>query len=364
MHNIFDIISYEEIKSLPSPALKEIAQNLDIKKVANKDEVAFDIWKKLEGDKALRESSLNSFKGLLLCGSRSVFWYRFVKEDVSWVRPAIAKALDVDLFSNEVPLDEDADVSIASGARGINEGEYIIIYRVKVGGIRQTTSTGVNFVPRIVRIPVIINETHRTLEIRSDSRIARIIAMHFEELVQRPECLSQIDIMSLFGNSVEKIADELGGRLVDSSAHTEYSDIELTDGMRQTIASIFDAVDNYLAGAEDIDGLRNVLDNAKVIISEYEHKPILSLFMTKIGTLKMGVNNGDLRESPMYEKLKHLIQNRTALICINDILYPSKVYTIKVGITTKNIVFMSDTTEYMINFVRAKIMGRLHAKNK
>jgi len=362
MNSIYNIISHDEVKALPLHVLKEIAIILKLDEKSNADELAFFVWKKIKDDMSARKFVLEPFKSLLLCGRTrtSVTWFRFPKRDVSWVIPAINEALNGDLFSGNAPIDGNADISIVSGASGINEEEYILIYRVKEGGKHQTTATGdLEYVPKMTRIPVIFNAKYRTFEIRSSYRIATRITEHFMELVRRPESIVQIDIMSLYKNNVEKIADELGGRLIDSSVRMEYPDIEISGAMTNTFAKILTALDRYLSGNDDITDLKQTLDDAKASNNEFENMPIISLLMAKIGTLKMGVDNGDLREVNLYEHGKPYMQNQSALIRIADIFAPTKEYTIQVGVSTKNIVFLNATTEDMINFVREKLMGQL-----
>ena len=226
-------------------------------------------------------------------------------------------------------------------------------------GVTQTFhGTQLNTLPTSAVKSIYLNELENCIEVRTDARSANKFARILAKLLRQQISITQTDILAPYGNDIEGIADALNGQFIDYTAKPELLLESLSEDQAEAIINILSALDEYFQDG-DTDQLSKNLQSSKDLFgNDLVSVPFTALVLSGLEKIGMGGSIGDLRHcSPLYNLFKPHVQNQGGFIrfFINEDGL-NNAYTIKVGINTKSIYFMTQASETAIKYVREKII--------
>ncbi len=359
MHQIPNIAMWSDMVNLPKETLRDICINLGIPEKGSVDELCERIWPKIKDNKEVQLQSLGDAKSKLLGGKTSVTWFS-LDTDLMGFKDRIIGGIGYNPFDViRVPGVDDitAHPVIISGAVGDTEDEYYLRFMHRIGNARYVYGTDLEYRPRTETTTVYFNEREKFFEVRTEPRKAEKVAKSLAELTNLQISLEQIKVAAPFGYNTEDIADALGGELIDARAKPELLLENFTEDQANAVVEILSAIDTYFSG-EDFDSLREELEKTKEKFGEeYLAIPFTALILNGLDKIGMGVTGRDLRGLPLYDFLKPHLQPQGGYIRFpfteNGV---TKSHTIRVGLTTNSIQFVSAATEGVFRYVRDRLI--------
>lgn len=345
---------------LPRDSIHEISTDLNIPTDGPSSELAVRIWESLNGNTGLQIRTLEPYKNKVLCGKISVTWYHLAEgATLQGAKQQIVETSGFNPFENiNIPDPEELTSApvLISAAPGENENEYYLRFMHKSGTARNIYGTRLQVLPNTDVKTIYINEETGCIEVRTDARNARRFADYFAHLIQQQVTIDQTDIMAPFGNNIEGIADALGGEFIDVVSKPELFFEDITEAQANAIVKILTALDGYFLDG-NLEGLQENLQEARIVLgNSLDVIPFTALMLNGLEKVGMGAAK-ELRGHPLYEFLRPRIQHQGGYIQFQipeDGVMQS--YTIRVGIHTKSIQFLTPATENAINHVRQHII--------
>lgn len=359
MLTIANIAMLKDIVRLPKDSLTEICTNLNLPSSGVKDDLANRIWDRIRGDRTLQNEALEPVKNRILAGKTAVTWYKSTASDSLWgAKKLIIENCDFNPFETAtVPfIDELTSTPVLiSGADGEEEGEYYLRFIFKSGVVRDYYTETITR-PKTQLCNVYINERSGIVEIRSEPKVAEEIASVLFQLIQQRTFMEQTKVLAPFGSQVEKLADALGGEVIDTSSKPEYLLDEFTTEQGEAIVDILAALDDYFQTG-DIDTLQDNLLHAQEVFGEnLLETPFTAIILAGLQKVSMG-SDRELRGQPLYDFLRPYLQHQSGFVRFR---YPEngvvKAYTIRVGTNSNSIYFVTPATESVIKHVRNTIV--------
>ncbi|MFS8541609.1 MAG: hypothetical protein LOD89_05910 [Tissierellales bacterium] len=366
----FHVIIYlPDIAGLPKYVLEDVAITLDIPN-HNSLDLALEIYEKINKNIDVFDKVKEFIIPYIFAGRTSVSWYPIrIIDEKETILELITKKIRFNPLLEKNPvyakIDDEENISVEPkiiGGIKLNEvgTSYLLrlIYRSesrrKLNGLHVSNESITSLVT------VIINEEDRFLEIRGNDRVSKKIQQYFGKLLEgEVEPFERIDIIVPFGNSIESFADSLGGKLVETVSFTDTVFPDLTEEQAIAIGNILVAIDDYFLSG-DLSKLEDVLRNSRQCFDK-ETEDYLSVPFTAIvlaGMNKLGMTaNDELRDQPLYKAFQPYLQHQGGFLQFPFVENGVKnYYTLKVGLTTNTIYFVTPATEKSIEFVRKKIL--------
>ncbi|NMM52049.1 hypothetical protein [Paenibacillus aquistagni] len=354
--NISELVLLDDIVHLPKETLKEICTSLNTPDDGSTSELVSRIWPLIKGNNVKREQVYSECKERIFGGKTSVSWYKF-DEGIKDVRQLIInshkefnpfeemKIPPRDQISNEPTL-----IGAASGSKN---GEYYLRYMYKVGVTREIIMDSIELRPRTTTTTLYVNENEGYLEVRTDPRNSNKIAKSFAQLIQLQIAMEAVQVTAPFGHSVEKFADALGGELIDTVGKPNLAIEEFTEGQAEAVVGILSALDAYFDN-EDISELQtNLQESRRSLGDDFTAIPFTALILNGMEKVGMGVKERDLRGTPLYDYLSSSIEHQGCFIQFpvnEDGIFIT--HTIRVGLQSNSVFFMSQASEAAIDIVR------------
>lgn len=362
MQNIIDVVLLQDIMSLPKETLQEIATDLNIPTNRSSREIAVSIWQHVGQDATRRNTALNNIRHKVLSGKTSVTWYRLGEgQTLTGARHTLIESCGFDPLEQTVipPADDLTNAPIIiGGAAGENDHEYYLRFMYKSGVTQLFHGTQLNEVPNSDVKTIYINEQTNCIEVRTDAGKASKFARVLAELLRQQISMTQTDILAPFGNNIEGIADALDGELIDATAKPELLLESLNENQAEAIINILSALDEYFEEgninqlSQDLQASRQTFGNDLVSI------PFSALVLSGLEKIGMGGSATDLRRcSPLYNLFRPHVQNQGGFIrfyITEDCIVNS--YTIRVGLNTKSVYFMTPASEAAVRYVRDRLI--------
>lgn len=359
MHLIPNIAMWSDLVNLPKETLKDICINLGLSEKGNVDELCERIWPRIKNDKEAQLQALGDAKSRLFAGKTSITWFT-LDSDLKGFKDRIIEGIGYNPFEEiRVPSAENltSEPVIISGAVGDIEGDCYLRFMYRAGKTRYVYGPELEYRPRTETITVYFNEKDKFFEVRSEPRKAEKVAKVLAELASLQITLEQIKVAAPFGYNTENIADALGGVLIDAKAKPELLLENFTEDQAKAVVEILSAIDAYFSG-EDFETLREELDKTKEKFGEeYLAIPFTALILNGLDKIGMGVTDRDLRGLPLYDLFRPHLQPQGGYI-----RFPftesgvTKEYTIRVGLTTNSIQFVTAATEGVFRYVRERLI--------
>lgn len=354
MLTIQNISTLRDVIGLPKDSLKDICTRLDLPTQGTKDDLAYRILEKIRGNRQLQNSALESVKDKLLAGKTAITWYSSaVTDSLRGAKELIIRNLQQDPFQVVTfPLPEDltSTPQLISAANGDSEGEYYLRFMWK-SGIRRDYYTGsTSPIPRLCN--VYINEAEGIVEIRSEPKVAREVAEVLFTLINQRTFMEETKVLAPFGSDVEKFADVLGGEFIDTSSKPGLLLEDFSQEQGEAIVDILSALNEYFE-TDDIAYLEDNLAQAKVVFGDnLLDTPFTAIILAGLQRVSMG-SDRELRGQPLYDFLSPHLQHQSGFIRFNfPINGVVQSHTIRVGLISNSIYFVSPATEPVIKFVR------------
>ncbi|QYY44800.1 hypothetical protein ACKE5C_19025 (plasmid) [Aneurinibacillus thermoaerophilus] len=363
MLTIQNTVLLSDVLKLPKQTLKDICTDLDLPNDGLAGDLSERIWVKISKDRVLQNLGLKNCKDKLLAGRTSVTWYSIEgTETLDGMKELIIENNDFNPFEKVVIPPRDTLTStpiLISGAQGEEEGEYYLRFMYKSGVIRDIYGEEMTTRPKSSVGNVYINEKKNCIEIRTEPKVAERIAGSLASLIRQQISLSETVIMAPYGSDVELLADDLKGELIDAVAKPELFVEEFTQDQGEAVVGILSALDTFFED-EDINKLQiGLLDAKQRFGDDLLTVPFTAIILAGMEKVGMGVTGRDLRGLPLYDSLRPYLQHQGGFIRFeikeDGVMKP---YTIRVGLTTNSIVFLTPATESAIRYVRDNVIVR------
>lgn len=362
MQDLLDLVLHQDIASLPKELLQDIATDLNIPSNSSRKELARFIWDRIGMDQQQRVASLRSIRQRVFAGRTSITWYKLGEgQSLAGAKNALIENLGFNVFENmRIPPTESLTNNpvLIGGAVGDTEQEYYLRFMYKSGVTELFHGTQSNIFPTSSVKSVYVNEQHNCIEIRTDAKAANKFAKSLAQLLRQEISITQTDILAPYGHNIEQIADALNGELIDATAKPELLLESLSREQAEVIINILSALDEYFQEG-DIDKLSDDLQIARETFgNDLVSIPFTALVLSGLEKIGMGGTAQDLRHcSPLYNLFRPHVQNQGGFIRfkINEDGIDNE-YTVRVGLNTKSVYFMTQATETAIKYVREKII--------
>lgn len=363
MLTIQNIALINDIVRLPKETLQEICTDLNLPTSGSVTELAENIWTTISTDIEGQNRALEAHRNRVLSGKTSATWYHLATGGtLEGAKQQIIQTCGFNPFEtvNIPPAEELTSTPVLiSAAPGTTEDDYYLRFMYKAGVSRHFHGARMELRPNSGVRTVYVNETTGCIEIRTDAKGSGKFATSLARLIQQEIFISQTDIMAPFGNNIERMADAIGGELIDATAKPELLLEDFTQVQASAVVRILSALDAFFE-EDDIDALQENLQAAKVHFGdELLAIPFTALILNGLEKIGMGVSGRDLRGLPLYDFLKPHLQHQGGFI---QFQLPEdgvvQTYTIRVGLRTNSVYFMTPATENAINHVRERIIIR------
>lgn len=359
MNSILDLILLQDIVGLPKENLQDFATDLNIPTNIAARELAVSIWQHPERTIAI----FNSVRNRVLCGRTSVTWYTLGEEQtMNGAKEIIKENCGFDPFT-EIRIPEAYTLTntpiLIGGAYGTSEKEYYLRFMYKSGVTQTFHGADLYTQPNSAVKTIYVNEETNCIEIRTDANVSKKFAKSIAALLHQQISITPKNILAPYGDNIEGIADALHGELIDATAIPEDFLIEsLSEEQAEAIMGILSALDEYFQEG-DIDKLsQNLQSSRDAFGNDLISVPFTALILSGLSKIGMGTSSRDIRiSSPLYNTFRPHVQNQGGFIKFNlneDGIINS--YTIKVGINTKSIYFMTQASEAAVKYVREKLL--------
>jgi hypothetical protein len=360
MLTIQNICLIKDIVGLPKDTLKDICTNSGLPTDGTVNDLALRIWEHIRENRVNQNNALENVKNRILAGKTAVTWYSSVVEGA--LRDAKQVIIESSPFNpfEEVVLPQIENLTktpvLIGAASGDTESEYYLRFIYKSGVIRDYYRD-VEARPVTKLCTVYVNEENGIVEVRSEPKVAKEIASSLFKLLRQRTFMEQYEVLAPYGDDVEKLADALEGEVIDTSSKPEESILEgFQTEQAEAIVDILTALDSYFS-EQDIDSLRENLSKAQEIFGDnILNTPFTAIILAGLQKVSMG-SDRELRGQPLYDFLRPYLQHQTGFIRFsfpeNGVL---QQYTIRVGLRTNSIFFVSPATENVIKYVREKII--------
>lgn len=361
MNEFTDLVQLDDILSIPKDILQEIAINLSLPTNQTSIDLALSIWARIENDQQLKRSALNIAKNIIFSGRTSLTWYSVgVGESLLGAREKIIESCGFNPFEMIIipPIDEiTSEPVVIGGALCEKSSDYYLRLIYKSGVKRLFRGNDPINIPVTDIKTVYINEEHNCIEIRTDARSSNKFATCIAKMLNQQISITQTDILAPYGYDIEEIVDRLDGELIDATGKPEMVLESIGDNQVEAIQEILAALDLYFQNG-DINQLGQDLEQAKQKFGDdIISIPFIALILCGLEKIGFGVTNSDLRKIPAYNLFKPHVQNQGGFIRFslteNGV---NNTYTIRVGLNTKSIYFMTPATENAIRYVRERII--------
>lgn len=360
MFQIPNIAMWEDLISLPKQQLKDVCIDMGLPEKGSVDELCDRIWQHISESRDLQIQALGKSKEYLLGGKTSITWFTFDNE-LTGLKNKIVDELKEDIFNKLViPKGESisAEPVIFSGAVGDSVDEYYLRFIQRIGNTRNVYINQISYRPRTATTTVYFDERKKFLEVRAEPKRANKIAQSLAGIISQQINLEQVQVAAPFGYNAEKVADALKGELFDAKAKPELLLENFNEEQAVAVVEILKAIDNYFDN-EDIEALSSSLESTKEKFGEeYLKVPFAALIVNGLDKIGMGVSERDLRGMPFYDYFKPHLQPQGGYIRFPQVKDGLTSYhTIRIGLTTNSVQFVTPATESVIGYVRNCLVG-------
>lgn len=356
MNRIFDIIFMQDLFKLTKSTLKDLATELNIDSSLTKNELVIKIF--AEKDNLSAETITKIESKILATKSTSVTWYRidkiFSAEDF---RNKLKKNSKIDPFTTIGTIKEN-DITTTPKLISASSSAYkhgIFLRYVYKSGVRyEQTLTSIKTIAKTSISTVYYDADNGIIEIRGDTRKAEDVVKQIANSIDNNITFTLIE--QPFTQEMGDIADKLNGQLTEATSKPEFYFEEFSDDDSKAIVDVLKALDDYIEN-KDSSSLENALQNASDVFQQGDLiTPFATLILSGMETVGMAGTN-EIRTLPLFSYLHPYLQHQGGFIkfAYTD-GHIEQNYTIRIGINTKSIVFMSQVSESLIDYVRTNVI--------
>lgn len=356
---VVDIIFFTDILKLPKQSLKDICTDLRLESTGS----SFDLASRIhEYIRLNNNEALNRVQSRLLAGKTSVTWFLGNQENI--FENVLEKIYEIspNLENNieHIPTEQiTTDPRLIAIAQGMGNKIYLrFIYNSSVR--REVNGLNVNTVAKTEITTVLIDTGSNILEIRTESKKAARIASAIATLLGEEISFEQITVLNNFDNNVELIANALEGELIDATSTPELNLENLNREHTTAMLDILNALNSFFEEEDEEALLTTMRDSLEIFDDHILTVPFTALILNGMEKVGLRVNEGDLRNHPLYETLSPHLLHQGGFIKFNvTISGVEQSFTIRVGITTNSIYFTTPAMEEVITFVNERVVNQL-----
>ncbi|MES1040627.1 SAP domain-containing protein [Peribacillus simplex] len=356
MHHIKDIMFIQDLFKLTKPILKDIAADLNIDTTLNKNELVLRIYD--NRNRFSEDTVIKLENRILATKATAVTWYNLDGGvTVHDFRRLINDNSNFNPFESMNEIQEN-DVTttpeLLIGSAALNESGTFLRYIYKSGVRYETTPTTIRPITRSAISTVYYDADRGILEIRGDTRKAPDIARKVAQTLGLQITMEPVE--APFNQEMGDIADRLKGQLTEATSKPELIFEKFSEGELNSVVNVLRALDEYMQ-TKDIDVLETHLQNASDSFMQGEAiVPFAALVMSGMETLGMA-GSSEIRMLPLFSYLNPHLQHQGGFIKFPfNIENVEETFTIRIGINTQSVVFVSQVTEDVIDFVRDRVI--------
>lgn len=359
-----------DIARLPKWLLEDIANKMDIPN-DNAVNLAINIYQKCTDNDVAWDLVQGTVDRYIFAGRCSVSWYplTILDEETSLLNilcehigfnPILTINPRFEEIKDEEKVSSSPDII---GGVSLNDKQTAYLLRIVFkSGIKKIVS---GFKPRQENttsfVTVTINEKEKYIEMRGNDVTLKKAEQYFGSIFAgRIEPLERQEILAPFGNKIEALADCLGGKLIETVSIPDEVLTELNDEQAAAIGDILIGIDDYFLSG-DITKVEETLKYSRECLSseteDYLSVPFTAIVLAGMNRLGMTAND-ELRSQPLYSALQPYLQHQGGFLKFpleeNGVL---NYYTVKVGLKTNTMYFVTPANEKLIEFVRGQVFN-------
>lgn len=344
-----EVVFPKDLNKLSTNSLREICGAMGLDNTGLKGTMINEIWSNFE---KIEGQALDKLRNEVLAGKTAITWFHHIDGGhFKGLREKIISSLDFNPFNDLriKPINELGVIPEIIGAID-TESEYQYFVRfMHRGSVVDNYHAGENQpIIKTETTTVFIDEENGIIECRADQTRSNKVIKAFGELVGLSTVIDQYKLLS--GSSIEKICDDLEGRLFDTVGKPELEIDAFSDEHAKAIVDVLAAIDTYY---KDFDG-QVMLQSLKEanLDEEYGELPFTSMLLSGLQTVGLG-SIGELRGLPLYDYLDPYLQKQHGSIIFK---LGTNEFSIKVGKKTQNIFFNNLSNEEVIKLLREKLV--------
>ncbi len=355
MNSIKSLIFPQDINKLNNTFLRDICSDLNLESTGSSYELTSRIWgafENIEGD-LLEKIQENIFAGAI-----SLAWYTTTHENgLNGLKDAIIEHMDFNPFE-EIRIPDRENIpnhpTIIGASVIDNMDSYFIrfIYKSAVNVDYYLNNRREH--ARYETITVYVDMEKNVVEVRASSKTSKNIIASLAGIVNEEYIFRQVDFLGNFDNSLERIADEIEGKLIDAIGKPEGLVDAFEDVQGESIVSILSAIDEYY-NTNDLTVLEQNLNN-EVIESILETTPFTLLLLSGLETVGLG-SIRELRGLPLYDYIEpYLDKQKGSILFEYETDGLLQEYSIRIGRHTNTFKFNIFAKEEVLNYIREKLI--------
>lgn len=345
-----ELVQAADLARLATQDLQGLAESLGILSRGTRPELVERIWTVVE-ERPGAKDMLRGVRNRVFAGKTSATWYYVSPDDQGTLQNFANSSVNL---SEALRFQVPSSPVLVGAAKGTEGEEYYLRFAYVSGIQREIGTTGGLVSRRRVDLATVrIGPEARLVEIRRPaSQAGQIMRVLAEDSGIVP--LEIYDFMRPFHGNLERVADELGARLVDTVAKPQFFE-ELSEELGDAVKTVLDALDRYVEDRQ-IGALQQDLDNFLGVVGAAP-LPFTAYLVAGLERVGLGVSKRDLRGTTLYESLKGRVENVRGFMEV-DVVEGGVIttYTIRVGAKSKTIYFMTPASEATIQHVRERLI--------
>jgi len=304
---------------------------------------------------AERSQALEKHSNRLFCGKTSVTWFHLSSgASLLGAKGKIISKSDFNPFEElRVPPQEElsATPKLIAAIQGDNQHSYYLRFMYKARTENYYYGLQKMAAPISDVVTVYIDEENQYIEVRSGGVNAKKVAAKVADLISQSITLEQTSLIPNATN-LDAFAESLGGSVIETVGRPEGTINKLSPEEAASVCNILNAVDNYFNNQDTAELVREI-EAARVVLGDC--CPISQIVLAGLDRVGLGCETDLRRGNPLYDLLKPHVQQQTGYIKFE---YPNTkaLHTIRVGLTTNSIQFMTHATENVIKYVRDRVI--------
>ncbi len=352
MAELQQLIFNPDMMEINEEYLEPLAEELNIKKHRGSENgIGSQLWAKMEESPKIKSEISDKLKGYIFAGQTSVTWYVFYKAKENLVIPDEKMAVCIPLET------EISNTPTFVGMTEIKEGEHLARFVVRTGFSRRVYGISSSTVPKITFVTVLISTNNDFIEIRSEPKLASKILSAIRKKFIPDDDVTIAKVENFTDTMVEKLVKELDGKLIETLSHPERLFENVDSNKAEAMVLVLEAVNNYFANSDSMALMTQL--NAVGKLFKDQTIPFIALVLAGMDKISMGMmEGGDLRNQALFNAIKPYIKYLRGYISFpvveNNI---TKMYTIRIGLTTNSVYFNSSASEKVIEAVRNKVLS-------
>lgn len=354
MNTVKSLIFAQDLNKLNNSFLQEICEEMGLQSTGLSNELTIRIWNAFS---TISAETLKKIESSIFTGATSLAWYKTTNESkLIDLKNTLINKLSFNPFE-EIHLPDngvDNDPVIIGAADIENKNAYYLRLMYKA-------SVNVDFYMSDARqhvkhdiITVYIDVDKDIVEVRGSSKIAKKIVQSLANILDGEFEFKQFDFLEAFDNKLERIADELGGQLIDAIGRPNGIVDDFDEQKGEAVVSILSAIDEYYNIGE-LSVLQESLNNEE-IREVLETTPFTLVLLSGLETVGLG-SIRELRGLPLYDYLeKYLKKQKGSILFEHSVSGVVEEYSIRIGVKTKTFKFNVSAPENVLQYVRSKLI--------